>query len=392
MKKIIFTCICLIFANVVFAEDQQAFAIWVKALKQEALEQGVSQETVDATFKRIELLPKVIELDRAQPEFISTFLSYLKRRVKPSTVVQGRALIQQHQNLLKQLEIQYGVSKEVLVSFWGLETNFGKTLGDYSVPSALTTLAYEGRRAAFFRQELFNLMHIIESQQNAVAQMRGSWAGAMGQMQFIPSTYLKYAVDTDEDGRIDIWSSVPDALGSAANYLNSIGWHANEPVAVQVKLPANFDYSLAQLNVRKSVSAWSQLGVKVPSLWLSLDNTAILLPQGWQGPAFMVFDNFDAVMHWNRSVNYALAVSNLASQLVEGFEVEINSGVELEALSFNQIWALQAKLNELGFDCGKPDGFPGLKTQHAIRQYQATQGLPQDGYASPSLYHRLLEN
>jgi membrane-bound lytic murein transglycosylase B len=392
MIKIILICICLIYASFGRADDQQPFDIWVKALKQDALDQGISQETVDATFNQIELLPRVIELDRAQPEFISTFVNYLNRRVRSSTVSQGRVLLEQNQALLVKLEAQYGVSKEVLVSFWGLETNFGKTLGDFYLPSALTTLAYEGRRAAFFRKELFNLMHIIESQQNAVERMRGSWAGAMGQVQFMPSTFLRHAVDTDQDGRIDIWSSVPDALGSAANYLHNIGWHVNEPVALQVKLPTNFDYSLAQLSVRKSVAAWSQLGVQVPSLWLDLDNTAILLPQGWQGPAFMVFDNFDAVMHWNRSVNYALAVANLASRLVEDTPVEIGSDIELDALSFNQIWALQGKLNQIGFDCGKPDGFPGLNTQRAIRQYQASQGLPQDGYASPSLYHQLLEN
>ena len=175
--------------------------------------------------------------------------------------------MQEHEGLLNQLVARYGIPKQILVSFWGLETNFGKTQGDFYLPSTLTTLAYEGRRATFFREELFNLMHIIEAQQNAVARMRGSWAGAMGQVQFMPSTFLNHAIDMDENGQIDIWASIPDALGSAANYLSNIGWHPNEPVAIQVKLPANFDYSLAQLNVRKSITDWRRIGSRSVMVW-----------------------------------------------------------------------------------------------------------------------------
>jgi membrane-bound lytic murein transglycosylase B len=387
-----FLSLSLMYANFACADEPQDFNTWLNTLKKEALTQSISQDTIDATFKQVEFLPNVIALDRAQPEFISTFVSYLDKRVNPRVVKQGRALMKEQQVLLDKLETRYGVPRQILVSFWGLETNFGKMQGDFSLPSTLTTLAYEGRRAAFFRQELFNLMHIIEAQQNAVARMRGSWAGAMGQVQFMPSTFLNNAIDMDENGQIDIWTSIPDALGSAANYLSNLGWHTNEPVAVQIKLPTNFDYSLAQLKVRKSVTAWAQLGVEVPSQWLGLDNAAILLPQGWQGPAFMVFENYDVVMSWNRSVNYALAVSNLADWLIADAPIQVSAEAETEALSFNQIWALQAKLNELGFDCGDPDGFPGFNTQFAIREYQASKGLHQDGYASPSLYHQLLAN
>lgn len=380
------------YAHLAFAEEQQSFDAWLNELKKEALDQSISQETIDVTLKQVEFLPRVIALDRAQPEFISTFVNYLDKRVTPRVVAQGRALMQEHEGLLNQLVARYGIPKQILVSFWGLETNFGKTQGDFYLPSTLTTLAYEGRRATFFREELFNLMHIIEAQQNAVTRMRGSWAGAMGQVQFMPSTFLNHAVDMDENGQIDIWVSIPDALGSAANYLSNLGWHPNEPVAIQVKLPASFDYSLAQLNVRKSITDWRRLGVDVSWSGSELGNAAILLPQGWQGPAFMVFNNYDVVMNWNRSVNYALAVSNLADWLVADAPIMINPELETDALSFNQIWALQAKLNELGLDCGKPDGFPGLKTQQSIRRYQASQGLAQDGYPSPSLYHRLLDN
>jgi hypothetical protein len=212
-------------------------------------------------------------------------------------------------------------------------------------------------------------------------------------MQLMPSTLLKHGIDADGDGRINIWTSLPDAFASAANYLANTGWRRDEPVALEVKLPDNFDYSLAQLNVRKSATDWSSLGVldidgKALPAW---ENAAILLPQGWQGPAFMVFSNFDVVMDWNRSVKYALSVAHLANQFVTDKPIVAGAEAERDSLSFNQMWALQARLNLLGFKCGIPDGFPGLKTQAAIRQYQASKNLPQDGYAGPSLYQQLLQ-
>jgi membrane-bound lytic murein transglycosylase B len=386
-------CLCLIHFNLAYADDdKQAFDLWINDLKIEALANGISAETVNTALDSVSLVPSAVTLDRTQPEFITTFINYLSRRVNLNTVSKGRDLMQANAALLDSVEAHYGVPKQVLVAFWSLETNFGKNQGDFSLPSALVTLAYEGRRAEFFRTELLNLLRIMDQQHLPLAKLQGSWAGAMGQMQFMPSTFLKYAVDVDDNGQIDLWDSLPDAMGSAANYLTSIGWKTQQPVALQVSLPANFDYSLAQLNVRKSVAEWGALGVDVPAAWKLLDNTAILLPQGWSGPAFMVFDNFDVVMHWNRSVNYALSVANFANWLGADTPVYIGEGVELDALSYNQVWALQAKLNELGFDCGKPDGLPGQNTQKAIRLYQASHALPQDGYASPSLYHQLLNN
>jgi hypothetical protein len=214
----------------------------------------------------------------------------------------------------------------------------------------------------------------------------------MGHMQFMPSTLIAHGVDANHDGRVDIWQSLPDAMYSAANYLAKAGWRGDEPIMVQVDLPADFDYRLAKLNYRQHVDAWKALGVYVPAHIRNLENAAILLPQGWRGPALMVFSNFDVVMDWNRSVNYALAVAYLSEQLVGVADIAVEDDVELGALSFNEMWALQGKLNELGFPSGPPDGFPGLKTQEAIRMYQSAHGLPQDGYASPSLYVRLIES
>ncbi|MGB7817073.1 MAG: lytic murein transglycosylase [Methylotenera sp.] len=394
MLKIIITPVCFfIISFSAQAFDAQDFSVWLKYLKVEAKEANISSKTIKSTFKRAKYLPQVIVLDRTQPEFISPFLSYIDRRVTPDKIALGRSMLLQHEALLSRIETQYGVPKQILVAFWGLETHYGENKGNIGLPSSLMTLAYEGRRAQFFRGQLLDAMRIVDAGHNNVAGMRGSWAGAMGHMQFMPSTMLKHGVDADGDGRINIWTSLPDAFASAANYLARTGWHKDESAAMEVKLPANFDYSLAQLQNRKTTAAWSQLGVvdidEKP--FPALDNAAILLPQGWQGPAFMVFSNFDVIMDWNRSVNYALSVAHLANQFAADKPIIAGAEAESEALTFNQMWALQGRLNELGFDCGAPDGFPGFKTQAAIRQYQATKNLPQDGYASPSLYQQLLQ-
>lgn len=393
MIKIIIAVILLVLGFSAQANDSYAFKQWVKTLKAEAKQEKISAKTIKSTFKNAKYLPRVIALDRSQPEFISTFLNYIDNRVTANKVAHGRALLQEHQSLLSQVESQYGVPKTILVAFWGLETNYGGYQGDFGLPSALMTLAYEGRRADFFRAQLFDTMRIVDAKHNTVAGMRGSWAGAMGHMQFMPSTFVKYGVDADADGKINIWGSLPDAFSSAANYLAQVGWRKNEPAMLEVKLPANFDYALAQLNNKKSTKKWTELGVRDMNdqLLPEFDNASIILPQGWQGPAFMVFSNFDVIMDWNRSVNYAISVAHLANQYEAEKPIIAREQAESGSLSFNQLWALQAKLNELGFDCGAPDGFPGLKTQEAIRQFQATKNLPQDGYAGPSLYQQLLQ-
>jgi membrane-bound lytic murein transglycosylase B len=393
LKTIIISSCFLIASFNAQAFDSQDFYAWQKDFKLEAIEAGIPSKTIKSTFKNAKYLPRVIALDRSQPEFISTFLSYIDNRVTPIKIERGRAFLQANETMLADVEAQYGVPKTILVSFWGLETNYGSNQGDFGLSSALMTLAYEGRRAVFFRAQLLDMMRIVDAKHNTVAGMRGSWAGAMGHMQFMPSTFVKYGVDADFDGKINIWSSLPDAFSSAANYLAKTGWRKDEPAMMEVKLPMNFDYSLAQLNNRKSTEKWSFLGVRdmQDQLLPALDKAAIILPQGWQGPAFMVFSNFDVIMDWNRSVNYALSVAHLANQFVSDRPIIARDQAESGALSFNQMWALQGKLNELGFNSGSPDGFPGLKTQEAIRQYQAAKNLPQDGYASPCLYRALLQ-
>jgi len=302
-------------------------------------------------------------------------------------VARGQALLVEHAALLDAVEQKYGVPKTVLVAFWGLETRYGEVQGSLNVPASLATLAWDGRRSGFFRSQLLDALRIIDAGHVSAVDMTGSWAGAMGHMQFMPSTFRAYAVDGDGDGRIDVWQSLPDAMYSAAHYLQQAGWRANAPVAIEVRLPENFDWRQARLFHRLPVAEWAAMGVQAAdaaALPEVAGRAAIILPQGWQGPAFMVFDNFDVVMQWNRSVNYALAVAQLSHQLAGGQALVAGEG-EAGALSVAEFKRLQQTLNELGCDAGKPDGLPGLRTQTAVRLFQAQYQLPVDGYASPSL-------
>lgn len=375
------------------AEGDPTFNAWLAALKAEARSKNISEKAIETTLENAIFLPRVIELDRSQPEFVSTFFTYIQKRVTRQRVEEGKAKIKEHLALLEKVEAKYGVPKNILVAFWGLETNYGQNKGNTSLASALLTLAYEGRRADFFRQQLINLMRIVDAGHHEPNSMRGSWAGASGHMQFMPSTFLDYSVDANEDGRNDIWDNLPDAMASAANYLSTIGWKQQEPVALEVKLPQNFEYYQAQLGLRQQSKNWAMLGVtQVDGTALpTLENTAIILPQGYQGPAFLVGNNFDVVMKWNRSVNYALSVSHLADQLVESKPIVNGWNLDNVAITFSQAWAMQEKLNKLGYDSGAPDGYPGTKTKAAIRSYQLKNDLPADGYPSYDLFNRLMK-
>ncbi len=368
-------------------QAQDDFDSWLGAFRQEARTQGISSATLDAALSGVVPNPRVIELDRRQPEFLQTFSRYLGSRVTPAQVARGQAQLEQNAALLDAVEQKYGIPKTVLVAFWGLETHYGAVLGSLNVPTSLATLAYDGRRSRFFRSQLLDALRIIDAGHVSAADMNGSWAGAMGNMQFMPSTFRAYAVDGDGDGRIDVWQSLPDALYSAANYLRQAGWHSNEPIAVEVRLPAGFDWRQARVSHRLPVANWKALGVQAANadaLPKVAGRAAIILPQGWQGPAFMVFDNFDVVMKWNRSVNYALAVAQLSHRLAGGPELGGHEG-ETGALSIAQVKALQQALNEMGIDAGTPDGLLGPHTQTAIRVYQALHQLPVDGYPAPSV-------
>ena len=366
---------------------QSDFDSWLAAFRQDAAAQGISADTLDAALTGMRPVERVIQLDSGQPEFLSTFADYLGKRVTPGQVARGQAKLAEHAELLAAVEQKYGVPKNVLVAFWGLETNFGATLGSLNIPASLATLAWEGRRSAFFRKQLLDALRIIDAGHVAAIDMNGSWAGAMGHMQFMPSTFRAYAVDGDGDARIDLWQSLPDAMHSAANYLKRAGWRAGEPVAIEVQLPANFDWRQARMAHRLPVADWAARGVAPmdgSALPAVAGRAAVVLPQGWQGPAFMVFDNFDVVMDWNRSVSYALSVAQLAQQVAGGSAL-VALPAESGSLTTAQMKFLQTALNDLGFDAGKPDGLPGPRTQTALRLYQVKHQLPADGYPAPSV-------
>lgn len=428
------------FANIAFANED--FVSWAEALKQDAMRVGISEKTVTETINHVELLPNVINLDRSQPEFVSPFLDYYQRHVNVTKIRRGQEMLIKHKELLSKVEAQYGVPQTMLVAFWGMETNYGRFQGNVDTLFALVTLAYDGRRSIFFRNQLFDAMRMIDAGHAEIEDFEGSWAGAFGHMQFMPSTFMTYAVDGDGDGKIDLVNSVPDAFSSAANYLSQVGWRKGEPAMLEVQLPEDFAWQNAQLNLRKPLEEWARLGVisahispskvggsfaqvrspakkliskKINSKLRSINynvevkndipvnsksetssalpivagHAAIVLPQGWRGPAFMVFDNFDAVMDWNRSVNYALSVVQLAKRLSGEPPIRGGQFAEIGALSFQQMKALQVELNAQGFDAGDADGFPGVRTQEAVRAFQTSQRLPADGYASPNIFNYL---
>jgi membrane-bound lytic murein transglycosylase B len=373
---------------------------WLIAFKKEAHSQGISDGTLESVFANPQPISQVIKLDRSQPEFVQTFGSYLDRRVTPKQISGGQEMLAKNIALLRALEQQFGVSKYILTAFWGMETSYGANKGDFSVPQVLATLAYDGRRPDFFRSQLMDSLRIIDAGHVTAANMQGSWAGAMGHMQFMPSTFNAYGLDGDDDGRVDVWNSLPDVMNSAAYYLKSVGWREGEPIAIEVELPKNFNWEEAQLLHRIPVSEWVAMGVKpaggsvfpTDQTGVAQRSSAIVLPQGWQGPAFMVFDNFYVIMQWNRSVSYALAVVHLADRIAGGKPLVNNLEGYQEALSFQQMMTIQQKLTEKGFDVGTPDGIPGLRTQTAIRKYQQANHLPVDGYASPSLLTHIQNN
>jgi membrane-bound lytic murein transglycosylase B len=369
------------------AHAQSDFNTWLAAFRPEALAQGITPATFDAALAGVRPVERVIELDRLQPEFLQTFSGYLGKRITPAQVARGREKLSEHAALLDAVEQRYGVPKAVLVAFWGLETRYGANLGSLNIPASLATLAWDGRRSAFFRSQLLDALRILDAGHVGALDMKGSWAGAMGHMQFLPSTFRAYAVDGDGDARIDLWTSLPDAMHSAANYLRRAGWRPGEPVALELRLPQNFDWRQARLMHRLPVADWAAAGVRTVDdgdLPTAAGRAAIVLPQGWQGPAFMVFDNFDVVMDWNRSINYALTVAQLARQL-EGGNPLASTGGENGALGSAQMATLQQALNALGFDAGKADGLIGLRTQSALRRYQVRHQLPADGYPSPAV-------
>ena len=294
---------------------------FLAGLRRDALALGIRSATVDLAFRHIQFLPRVIELDRRQPEHKMTFAEFIGKVVNQQRLDDARRNLAENSALLQRVQQRFNVQPRFIVALWGIESDFGKTQGSYSVPASLATLAYEGRRGALFRGELISALKILDQGHIRADTMLGSWAGAMGQCQFMPSTFLSYAVDFDGDGRRDIWNNRADVLGSIANYLARLGWHGNESWGREVVVPGNFDTRLAGLDNRRPSAEWSRLGVRsVGAAPLSgrEPDGSVLLPDGLGGRALLVFDNFRATMKWNKSVPFAAAVGMIADGIDGG--------------------------------------------------------------------------
>ena len=369
----------------------QKFTRWVDEFSTEARAAGIDSTTLHIAFDDVRFVPRAVELDRSQPEFTRTVWDYLDRALSTQRINRGQDKLVQLRPELAAIEARYGVPAEVLVAIWGMESNYGSNIGDISTIDALATLGFEGRREAWARAQLIAALKILQNHDIDRAQMIGSWAGAMGQTQFLPSNFLAYAIDADGDGRRDVWGSVVDVMASTANFLKSAGWQTGQPWGIEVILPPGFDYAHANAEVRQPASVWFEEGVQSVSHapLPALPDGSVLLPAGARGPAFLVGANFRAILRYNNSTSYALAVGLLAQRLAGDSGVQAPWPRDLPALTPGQLLALQTALNARGFDSGTPDGMMGPATQRGIRQYQGSLGLPADGYPTLELLQRL---
>ncbi|GGA77961.1 lytic transglycosylase [Neiella marina] len=309
---------CSVIATVAVADDKPSFEQYLQQVKQQALAQGVSPATIDQAFADATFIQRTVKLDRNQPEKRVTLDTYLPKRVPQWKIDKARKLYKQHYSLLKEIGDQYGVQPRFIVALWGNETNFGTYTGNFDIVSALATLAYDGRREEFFRKELIAALTILDQGHIELAQFQGSWAGAMGQTQFMPSSFLAFAVDHDGDGRKDIWGTQADVFASIANYLAQSGWNDDLTWGRQVKLPADFDPELAGLKIKKSLAEWQQLGVRrydMSNLPTRDIKASLVLPDDAQGRAYLAYGNYDVLMKWNRSYYFVTSVGYLSDRI-----------------------------------------------------------------------------
>ena len=373
------------------AAHAAAFPTCVANLQERARTEGLSEATIQDTVASLQFVPKVIELDQAQPEFSQTFNNYFTKRATDWRVNEGRRLLKKHRALLDKLAQEYGVPPQYILSFWGLETNYGSYKGKMSVLDSLATLACEPRRSGYFTTELMQALKLKEKYGFDKSTMVGSWAGAMGHTQFMPSAYAKYAIDGDGDGKADLWNSTEDALTSAANFLQHLGWQRNERWGREVILPRNFSYENLGAKQSQPLSQWAAQSV-VQSNGLPLPaidmKAALYLPSGHTGPAFLGYENFNVIMRWNRSEFYAITVGHLADRINGGEPLKV-APPEQPRLSREQIKQLQTKLNESGFDVGKPDGVLGRNSSAGIQAFQRSKNMIADGFPSPEVFSAL---
>lgn len=371
----------------VSAADRK-FQKWIDGFRGRAMAAGIKRSVFDRAFRGVRYNGDVISKDRNQAEFKRHIWDYLDSAASPPRVDGGKAALRKHRNALQKIEARYGVEKEVVVAVWGLESFYGTKMGTYPLIEALATLAYDGRRGAFFEKQLIAALKIIQAGDVAPRNMTGSWAGAMGHTQFIPTSYLAYAVDFTGDGKRDIWSSNPtDALASTAAYLKRFGWKKGQPWGVEVKLPKGFGAGNACRKIKKMPSDWAKMGVlgmngkPVPNH----GRASILLPAGKAGAAFMIFDNFAVIARYNNADAYVIGVGHLSDRLKGGGPIQAKWPRGYEPLSFAERQEVQRRLKRKGYKIEKIDGIIGPNSAKAIRAYQKSVGAKVDGHASKTL-------
>lgn len=374
------------------AATQSGFDDWIKSFRNRALQQGITAEVFDRAFVGVQYDADVIRRDRNQSEFTKTIWGYLDSAASDARVNNGKAALRKHGALLDRIEARYGVDKDVIVAIWGLESAYGTFRGSNPVIGSLATLAYDARRSDFFEQQLVEALKILQSGDVSLTDFTGSWAGAMGHTQFIPTSYQSLAVDFDGDGKRDIWSDDPaDALASTANYLSKNGWVKGPPWGVEVRIPQGFDYTLANRDILRMPSDWAKMGIvdlngkAVPDH----GSASVLLPAGAKGAAFLIFKNFDVIETYNTADAYVIGVGHLSDRITGAGPIQSEWPREDRALTFDERVEMQRLLTAKGFDTKKIDGKIGPLTINAVRAYQTSIGDIPDGYASLNILKKL---
>jgi lytic murein transglycosylase len=367
-------------------ESPAVFPRWLEGFKQEAAAQGISRQSITA-LDGLTYDQATIAKDRGQAVFAQTFLQFSDRMVAGYRIQQGSALLKKNAGTFAKIEQKFGVPGPVLVGFWGLETDFGKVMGNMQTLRSLATLAFDCRRPDEFKEQLLDALRVIERGDLTPDEMRGPWAGEVGQFQFVPSVYYKYAVDFEGNGKRDLIHSTPDALASAANYLDGLGWKPGQPWIEEVRVPAEMDWSQADVTIKKPRAYWVKAGVtSAGGKPLLVDNTptSLLLPMGRNGPAFLTYPNFDVYLQWNQSLVYSTTAAYYATRLA-GAPPMSRGRAPIDSLSMVEAKLLQQILAKRGYDVGKIDGVIGASTRVGVRDMQKKFGMPADGYPTPEL-------
>jgi membrane-bound lytic murein transglycosylase B len=365
---------------------------WIKDFRTRALANGITAQTFDSAFQGVTYNPDVITKDLNQSEFTKTIWDYLDSAASDSRIENGKKALRDNLPLLERIEATYGVEKEIVAAIWGLESAYGTFRGDYPLIGSLATLAYDSRRGEFFEQQLLAALNILQNGDVTPGKMTGSWAGAMGHTQFIPTSYMSFAVDFTGDGKRDIWSDDPaDALASTAAYLAKSGWKTGQPWGLEVKLPTNYDYSVSGERVKKPVADWQALGVTTIDGGPLPDHgiASILLPAGARGAVFLIFSNFQAIEKYNTADAYVIGVGHLADRIKGGPAIQARWPREDRALFAEERIEMQERLTKAGFDPGGVDGKIGPNTIAAVKAFQKSLGVIPDGYPSLDILKRL---